>query len=144
MSFTPILSTIQHHVYYILKAHHHYVQEGLGLIPVLCILKMKLVPPSLPRSCYVSSSFWFILQCLFRYPVCIHPLYVLQPLFLVLLMHFYLINLFQLNYPLRVSNKQVHHKEVISVQAAYNISHASMGCPASNTLPQEPLLVYIT
>ena len=28
--------------------HHHHVQEGLGLIPVPCILKMKLVPPSLP------------------------------------------------------------------------------------------------
>ena len=41
--------------------HHHHVQEGLGLIPVPCILKMKLVPPSLPRSSYVSSSFWFIL-----------------------------------------------------------------------------------
>ena len=40
---------------------HHHVQEGLGLIPVPCILKMKLVPPSLPRSSYVSSSFWFIL-----------------------------------------------------------------------------------
>jgi len=39
---------------------HHHVQEGLGLIPVPCILKMKLVPPSLPRSSYVSSSFWFI------------------------------------------------------------------------------------
>ena len=25
------------------------------------VLKMKLVPPSLPRSSYVSSSFWFIL-----------------------------------------------------------------------------------
>ena len=41
--------------------HHHHVQEGLGLIPVPCILKMKLVPPSLPLSSYVSSSFWFIL-----------------------------------------------------------------------------------
>ena len=41
--------------------HHHHVQERLGLIPVPCILKMKLVPPSLPRSSYVSSSFWFIL-----------------------------------------------------------------------------------
>jgi len=41
--------------------HHHHVQEGLDLIPVPCILKMKLVPPSLPRSSYVSSSFWFIL-----------------------------------------------------------------------------------
>jgi len=39
------------------KHHHHHVQEGLGLIPVPCILKMKLVPPFLPRSFYVSSSF---------------------------------------------------------------------------------------
>ena len=37
--------------------HHHHVQEGLGLIPVPCILKMKLVPPSLPRSSYVFLSF---------------------------------------------------------------------------------------
>ena len=63
--------------------HHHHVQEGLDLIPVPFIIKMKLVLPSLPRSSYVSSSFWFILQCLFRYPVCVRPLYVLQPLFLV-------------------------------------------------------------
>jgi hypothetical protein len=56
--------------------HHHHVQERLGLIPVPCILKMKLVPPSLSRSSYASSSFWFILQCLFRYPVCVHLLYV--------------------------------------------------------------------
>jgi hypothetical protein len=48
---------IHHHHHH----HHHHVQEGLGLIPVPCILKMKLVPPSLPRSSYVSSSFWFIL-----------------------------------------------------------------------------------
>ena len=41
--------------------HHHHVQEGLGLIPVPCALDMKLVPPSLPRSSYVSSFFWFIL-----------------------------------------------------------------------------------
>ena len=41
------------------------------------ILKMKLVPPSLPRSSYVPSSFWFILQCLFWYSVCVHPLYML-------------------------------------------------------------------
>ena len=71
--------------------HHHHVQEGLGLIPVPCILKMKLVPPSLPRASYVSSSFWFILQCLFRYPVCVHPLYVSQPLFLVLFYFLYYI-----------------------------------------------------
>ena len=71
--------------------HHHHVQEGLGLIPVPCILKMKLAPPSLPRSSYVSSSFWFILQYLFRYPVCVHPLHVLQPLFLVLFYFLYYI-----------------------------------------------------
>jgi len=37
--------------------HNHHVQEGLGLIPVPCILKMKLVHPSLPWSSYVTSSF---------------------------------------------------------------------------------------
>ena len=42
-------------------------------------------------------------------------------------MHLHLINLFKLNYPLHVSNKQVHHQEVISVPAAYSISVASMG-----------------
>jgi hypothetical protein len=41
--------------------HHHHVQEGLGLIPVPCILRMKLAPPSLLRSSYVSLSSWFIL-----------------------------------------------------------------------------------
>jgi hypothetical protein len=40
--------------------HHHHVPEGLGLIPVPCILKMKLVPPALPRSSYVSSSLAYI------------------------------------------------------------------------------------
>jgi hypothetical protein len=42
-------------------------------------------------------------------------------------MHFYLINLFHLNYPLHVSNKQVHHQEVNSLLAAYSNSHESMG-----------------
>ena len=41
--------------------HHHLVPEGLGMLSCSLILKMKLVPPSLPRSSYVSSSFWFIL-----------------------------------------------------------------------------------
>jgi hypothetical protein len=49
-------------------------------------------------------------------------------------MHFYLINLFQLNFPLHVSNKQVHHQQVIPVQAAYSISHAYMECAAANTV----------
>ena len=41
--------------------HHHHVSEGLGMLSCSLILKMKLVPPSLPQSSYVSSSFWFIL-----------------------------------------------------------------------------------
>ena len=68
--------------------HHHHVLEVLGILSCSLILKMKLVPPSLPRSSYVlrpfglycsacfgslfvsilctccshvSSSFWFIL-----------------------------------------------------------------------------------
>jgi hypothetical protein len=52
--FKVLIATFHHH-------HHHHVKEGLGLIPVPCILKMKLIPSSLPRSSYVSSSFWFIL-----------------------------------------------------------------------------------
>ena len=47
------------------NCHHHHVPEGLGMLSCSLILKMKLVPPSLPRSSYVSSSFWFIWQCLF-------------------------------------------------------------------------------
>ena len=34
--------------------HHHHVQEGLVLIPVPCILKMKLVPPSISSSVVLS------------------------------------------------------------------------------------------
>ena len=41
--------------------HHRHVPEGLGMLSCSLILKMKLVPPFLPRSSYVSSSFWFIL-----------------------------------------------------------------------------------
>jgi hypothetical protein len=53
------LGYIYIYIYIIIIIHH--VQEGLGLIPVPCILKIKLVPPSLPLSSYVFSSFWFIL-----------------------------------------------------------------------------------
>jgi hypothetical protein len=38
--------------------HHHHVHEGLGLLSCSLILKVKLVPPSLPRSSYVPLSFW--------------------------------------------------------------------------------------
>ena len=41
--------------------HHHHVPEGLGILACSLILKMKLVPPSLPRSSYVPLSFWFIM-----------------------------------------------------------------------------------
>ena len=59
-------------------------------------------------------------------------------------MNHYLINLFLLNYLLRVSKKQVDHKEVMSVLATCIISHASMGCPAVNTIWLELMLVFIT
>ena len=59
------------------------------MISCSLILKMKLVPPSLPRSSYVSSSFLFILQCLVWQSVCVHPLYKLWPLFLVLFYFLY-------------------------------------------------------
>jgi len=36
-----------------------------------------------------------------------------------------------------VFRTQVHHQEVISVHAAYGISHASMGCLATNTIKLE-------
>ena len=49
-----------------LPFHHHHVPEGLGMLSCSLILKMKLVPPSLPRSSYVSSSFvrFFLLRIL--------------------------------------------------------------------------------
>jgi hypothetical protein len=52
------------------------------------ILKMKLVPPSLPRSSHVPSFLRSILWCLFWYPICVHPLHVLQPLFMLFLFCF--------------------------------------------------------
>jgi hypothetical protein len=54
--------------------------------------------------------------------------------------HLYLINLFQLNYPLHDSNK-VHHHEVISIHAVYSISRASMGYLAANTIRLELLMM---
>jgi hypothetical protein len=42
----------------LLYHHHHHVPEGLGMLACSLILKMKLVPPSLPRSSYDSSSVW--------------------------------------------------------------------------------------
>ena len=41
--------------------HHHHVPEGLGVLYCSLILKMKLVPPPLPWSFHVPSSFWPIL-----------------------------------------------------------------------------------
>jgi len=38
------------------------------------------------------------------------------------------------NTALHVSNKQVHHQEVISVHAAYSIFHACMRCLVASTL----------
>jgi hypothetical protein len=67
---TGMLITHHHH-------HHHHVCEGLVMLACSLILQMKLVPPSLPRSPYVPSSFQSVLQCLFWYSVCVHSLYVL-------------------------------------------------------------------
>jgi hypothetical protein len=53
------------------------------------ILKVVLVPPSLLRSSHVPSSFRSVFQCLSWYSICVYPLYVLQPLFLVLFYSLY-------------------------------------------------------
>ena len=37
-------------------------------------------------------------------------------------------------FPLHVSNKHIHHQEVISVHAANSISHASTGCLAADMI----------
>ena len=52
---TAQLFSCSHHIQ--LGIHHHHVPEGLGMLSCSLILKMKLVPPSLPMSSYVSSSF---------------------------------------------------------------------------------------
>ena len=49
------------YIYIYIYIYHNHAPEGLGMLSCSLILKMKLVPPSLPRSSYVSSSFWFTL-----------------------------------------------------------------------------------
>ena len=51
-------------------------------IPCSLILKVEFVPPSLLRSSNVPSSFWSVFQCLFWQSISVHPLHVLQPLYL--------------------------------------------------------------
>ena len=51
------LSCHHHHHHH----HHHHVPEGLGVLSCSLILNMKLVPPPLPWSSRVPSSFWSIL-----------------------------------------------------------------------------------
>ena len=46
---------------YLIFHHRHHVPEGLGVLSCSLILKMKLVPPPLPWSPRVPSSFWSIL-----------------------------------------------------------------------------------
>ena len=41
--------------------HHHHVPEGLAVLSCSLILKMKLVPPPLPLSSRVPSSFRSVL-----------------------------------------------------------------------------------
>ena len=49
-----------HYRYIYHHHHHHHVLEELGVLACSLILQMKLVPPSLPRSSYVSSSVCFV------------------------------------------------------------------------------------
>ena len=58
-------------------------------VPCSLVLKVELVPPSLLRSSNVPSSFWSVFQCLSWQSISVHPLYVLQPLFLVLFYFLY-------------------------------------------------------
>jgi hypothetical protein len=60
----------------------YHVQEGLGLIPVPCILKMKLVPPSLPQSSYVSSSYKEVFKMLNFYSELIVRKYLIVCLYI--------------------------------------------------------------
>jgi len=55
--FIPLTESALYNVHH---HHHHHVPEGLGILACSLILKMKLVPPSLSRSSYVSSSVWSV------------------------------------------------------------------------------------
>ena len=56
------LKSAQHIIELAVKEiHHHHVPEGLGVLSCSLILKMKLVPPPLPWSSRMPSSFWSIL-----------------------------------------------------------------------------------
>jgi hypothetical protein len=59
--YISLTATHHHHHHHNHHHHHHHVPEGLGILACSLILKIKLVPSSLPRSSYVSSSVWFIL-----------------------------------------------------------------------------------
>ena len=63
--------------------HHHHVLEGLGMLACSLILKMKLVPPSLPRSSYVSSSVVYIYKLLRKivHLVVLSHIFYLKPFF---------------------------------------------------------------
>ena len=54
-------TTLHHHHHH----HHHHVPEELGVLSCSLILKMKLVPPPLPWSFRVPSSFWSICNACF-------------------------------------------------------------------------------
>jgi len=65
-------------------------------VPCSLVLKVELVPPSLLRSSDVPSSFWSVSQCLSWQSICINPLYVLEPLFVVLFYFLYYVLCFRL------------------------------------------------
>jgi len=53
--------TVKFHFYYKLLSSSSSCSWRVRRVSCSLILKMKLVPPSLPRTSYVPSSFWFIL-----------------------------------------------------------------------------------
>jgi len=61
ITFKRLAAQKAHHHHHHHRYHHRHVHEGSGVFTLPCILKMKLAPTALPRSSYVSSSFWFIL-----------------------------------------------------------------------------------
>ena len=74
--------------FYLYMSSSSCSKRGARRVACSLILQVKLVRPSLPWSSYVPLSVWSVMQCLSWQSIFIHPLYMLQPFFLVL---FYLL-----------------------------------------------------
>ena len=66
------------------RHHHHHELWRVRRSSCSLALKVKLVPSPFSGTSYISPPLRYILQCLFRYPVCVRSLWMLQPLLLVL------------------------------------------------------------